>query len=69
MSPAARLMSGITLLTVPTIVFGGLTVLGVITHGAAGLPGPELSATDPLPQGLERELALAQVPGCYGHQK
>lgn len=44
MSAATRLMLGITLLTVPTIVFGGLTVLGVITHGAAGLPGPELTA-------------------------
>ena len=43
MSAATRLMIGVTLLTVPTIVFGGLTVLGVITHGAAGLPGPELT--------------------------
>jgi hypothetical protein len=31
-------------LTVPTIVLGGLTVLGVITGGAAGVPGPELTA-------------------------
>jgi hypothetical protein len=37
-------MTGITLVVVPTVVFGGLTVLGVITSGAAGLPGPrELS--------------------------
>lgn len=43
MSPATRLMIGITLLTVPAVVFGGLTVLGVVTSGAAGLPGPELS--------------------------
>lgn len=44
MSAATRLMIGITLLTVPTIVLGGLTVLGVITRGAAGVPGPELTA-------------------------
>jgi hypothetical protein len=38
-------MMGITLLTVPTIIFGGFTVLGVLTSGEAGLPGgPELTA-------------------------
>jgi hypothetical protein len=35
-----RLFLGITLLTVPTIVYGGLTLLGVVTGGSAGLPGP-----------------------------
>jgi hypothetical protein len=40
MSAAARLMMGLTLVVVPTVVVGGLTVLGVITSGAAGLPGP-----------------------------
>lgn len=44
LTPQARLMTGVTLLTVPTIVFGGLTVLGVVTNGEAGLPGPSLSA-------------------------
>lgn len=44
MSTASRLMIGITLLTVPTIVLGGLTVLGVVTDDRAGLPGPELTA-------------------------
>jgi hypothetical protein len=45
-SSAAKLMTGITLLTVPTIIFGGLTVLGVLTSSVAGLPGgPELTAT------------------------
>ena len=33
-------MWGITLVTVPTIVFGGLAVLGVISTGLYGLPGP-----------------------------
>lgn len=44
MSPSARLMTGVTLVTVPTIVFGGYAVLGVLTGGTAGLPGaPELT--------------------------
>lgn len=44
MSSAARLVMGLTLLTVPTIVYGGLTVLGVVTSGAAGMsPGISLS--------------------------
>jgi hypothetical protein len=44
MSPSARLMLGITLVTVPAIAFGGFAVLGVLTRGEAGLPGaPELT--------------------------
>ena len=42
-------MWGITLVTVPTIVFGGLAVLGVITTGIHGLPGapslPQMQVT------------------------
>ena len=46
MSSAARLVAGITLLTVPTIIYGGLTILGVLTSGTAGMPGsPKLNAT------------------------
>lgn len=41
MSPGARLMSGITLVLLPTMVYGGLTVLGVISNGAFGTPGPK----------------------------
>lgn len=37
MSPAGRLIAGITLITVPTIVYGGLTVLGVISGGRFGM--------------------------------
>ncbi|MDX2014918.1 MAG: DUF2141 domain-containing protein [Myxococcaceae bacterium] len=47
LSRPARLMAGVTLLTVPTIVYGGLTVLAVVTKNAHGLPpggGLELSA-------------------------
>src|SRR5262245_27265552 len=40
MSPDARLMCGLGLILVPTIVYGGLTVLGVITNGMLGTPGP-----------------------------
>ena len=44
MSSAARIMAGITLLTVPTIIYGGLTVLGIVSAGSAGLsPGLALS--------------------------
>jgi hypothetical protein len=37
LSRPARLMAGVTLPTVPTIVYGGLTVLSVVTAGAHGL--------------------------------
>jgi hypothetical protein len=44
MSLAARLMAGATLVTVPTIVYGGLVVLGVVTGGGAGFqPGVSLT--------------------------
>jgi hypothetical protein len=32
-------MAGVTLITVPTIVYGGLTVLSVVTSGVHGPPG------------------------------
>jgi hypothetical protein len=41
MSPDARLMCGISLILVPTIVYGGLTVLGVASNGAYGVPAPK----------------------------
>lgn len=44
LSRPARLMAGLTLITVPTIVYGGLTLLAVVTGNAHGLsPGFELS--------------------------
>lgn len=36
LSRDARLMSGITILIVPTIMYGGWTLLGMLTHGAVG---------------------------------
>src|SRR5215831_17179575 len=40
MSPDTRLMFGLSLILVPTIVYGGLTVLGVVTNRLMGSPGP-----------------------------
>jgi hypothetical protein len=34
-------MCGIGLILVPTIVYGGLTVLGVVSNGAYGVPAPK----------------------------
>ena len=40
LSREARLVAGVTLLTVPTIMYGGATLLGILTQGAAGIsPG------------------------------
>jgi uncharacterized membrane protein len=41
MSPDARLMCGISVILVPTIVYGGLTILGVLSNGASGMPAPK----------------------------
>jgi hypothetical protein len=46
MSPDTRLMVGLSLILIPTIVYGGLTVLGVVTNRLMGSPGPtNLTAT------------------------
>ena len=46
LSREARLVSGLTLLLVPTIEYGGLVILGHLTHGAAGMaPGRALDPT------------------------
>jgi len=37
MSPAGRLIAGITLITVPTIVYGGVTLLGIVSGNRFGL--------------------------------
>ena len=41
MSPEARFMCGISLILIPTIVYGGLTVLGVVSAQRFGAPGPK----------------------------
>ena len=46
LSRPARVVSGATLLTVPTILYGGWTLLGILTGGAAGsAPALELDET------------------------
>lgn len=37
LSRQARRVSGITLLAVPSIMYGGLTLLGGLTRGSAGI--------------------------------
>lgn len=46
LSREARLVAGILLLTVPTIMFGGLTLVGILTSGTAGLPPGGLSLNE-----------------------
>ena len=46
LSREARLMVGLTLLTVPTIMYGGLTLLGMLTRGTVGLTPPPLQLND-----------------------
>lgn len=47
LSRETRIVAGLTLLTVPTIMYGGVTLLGILTRGAAGLApgGLELNET------------------------
>jgi hypothetical protein len=40
MTTEARLFCGLTLILVPTIIYGGLTVLGVVSGGRYGAPAP-----------------------------
>jgi len=40
LSRESKMVSGILLITIPTIMYGGLTLLGILTEGQAGLrPG------------------------------
>lgn len=39
LSRNARVMSGITILIVPTIMYGGWTLLGILTQGSVGYTG------------------------------
>jgi hypothetical protein len=46
LSREARVVAGLTLLTVPAIVYGGLTLLGLLTKGTAGMPPGELALNE-----------------------
>ena len=37
----AKIVAGLILLTVPTVQYGGLAILGMLTHGVAGAGGAE----------------------------
>ncbi len=41
LSREAKVLAGIILLIVPTVQYGGLAILGMLTHGAAGMGGAE----------------------------
>jgi hypothetical protein len=43
LSREAKLVSGITLLAVPTIMYGGISLLGILTQGIAGSTPGELA--------------------------
>jgi len=53
LSREARIVAGLTILTVPTIMYGGVTLLGVLTKGAAGI-GPGGLVLDETQWGLFR---------------
>ena len=46
LSREAKLVSGIILLVVPTIMYGGVTLLGILTNGAAGVTAGGLSLNE-----------------------
>jgi hypothetical protein len=37
LSREAKLVSGVTLLVVPSVMYGGIAILGILTQGAAGM--------------------------------
>lgn len=43
LSREAKLVSGVILLSVPTIMYGGITLLGILTQGIVGLAPGELA--------------------------
>jgi hypothetical protein len=46
LSREARVVAGITLFAVPTIVYGGITLVGMLTKGTAGLAPGGLALDD-----------------------
>ena len=41
LSRETKILAGIILLAVPTVQYGGLAILGMVTHGAAGISGAD----------------------------
>jgi len=46
MSREARVMTGITILVVPTIMYGGWSLLGILTQGGVGAKASGLNLTE-----------------------
>ena len=46
LSKESRIVCGVLLVAVPTIMYGGITLLGVLTDGSAGLAPGELKLDD-----------------------
>jgi hypothetical protein len=46
LSREARIVAGLTLLTVPTIMYGGLTLMGMLMKGSVGLAPGELKLNE-----------------------
>ena len=46
LSSAAKLVSGVTLLAVPTVMYGGMALLGILTNGGAGSDPGQLVLTE-----------------------
>ena len=46
LSREARIVCGITLIAVPSIMYGGLTLLGILTHGVAGMAPEGLTLSE-----------------------
>jgi hypothetical protein len=46
LSRDTRIVAGITLIIVPSVMYGGLTLLGVLTRGVAGVAPDGLSLSD-----------------------
>lgn len=46
LSRETKLVTGITVLAIPTIMFGGVTLLGIVTGGTAGSTPGDLSLDD-----------------------
>ena len=42
LSRESKIVSGVFLLLIPTIMYGGVTLLGILTEGMAGIGGREL---------------------------
>ena len=46
LSREARIVSGVIILTVPTVMYGGVTLLGILTRDAAGVAPGDLALSE-----------------------